>query len=334
MLNENQILLQLASKHEVLNSMLSKLPIQITSSNSETLRFDEYGHCSSAFSMSLNNLTYFNFRDNKKGNLIDLIERFSKKSRTEVISEMYMAIMMTEGLSDVEYEHTDYEYKLEYPEEYEENSLDVYPKKISRLFLNDNVWITTQDYWGIRYDHKRKRVIIPVYQDGGLVGAIGRINKTTLDPFENKYMPTLVYNKTRVLFGLDEFRDRIKQIKKVILVESEKSVLKAWQYKLPIPVLAVGCSNISRHHIERLNLLGVETIVWCQDKGIKEKEVLKNNMNRLSMYSNAKSIKYFDSDSCELLEDKECLLDRDLDFIKKALCSFVKDIKELGVKNG
>lgn len=329
MLNENQILLQIASRQEVLNSILENLPIQITSINEEVIRFDDYGHSSSAFSMNLSNLTYYNFRENKKGNLIDLMEKYSKKSRSEIVTEMYLTIMMTKGLVDVEYEQFDSTYKLEYPDVYEDSCLEEFPKMMSRLFLKDNLWLTTQAHWDIRYDYKRKRIVIPVYQDGELVGALGRLNKTTLEQYENKYMPSLIYNKTRVLFGLDEYRDRIKKIKKVILVESEKSVMKAWQYKLPIPVLAVGGSSISRHHIERLNILGVETIAWIQDKGIQEQDVLKNNMRKLAKYSTAKNIKYFDSDSCELLEDKECLLDKDIDSIKNMLSKYIKDITEL-----
>ncbi|MGL5099213.1 MAG: hypothetical protein ACRC6B_04120, partial [Fusobacteriaceae bacterium] len=127
----------------------------------------------------------------------------------------------------------------------------------------------------------------------------------------------------------DEYRSEIKRTKKVILVESEKSVMKAWQYKLPIPVLAVGSSSISRHHIERLNILGVETVIWCQDKGISEKDVLVNNVMKLNKFSNAKKIKYLDSDNCDWLEDKECFLDKDYDTVKSILKTCIKESKSL-----
>ena len=330
MLNEHQILMQLASKHDVVSDILNKLPIQIASGNTDNkIRFDTYEHSSHAFTLSLDKLTYYNFRENKRGTLVDLISKFTDKPKEEVLAEIYMTIMLLSGVVDIECQEVGYEYKLEYPEVYDESELDIFPKKLSKLFLDDNVWLTTQQHWGIRYDYKRKRVVIPVYQDCELVGAIGRVNKTTLDIGENKYMPTLIYNKTRVLFGLDEYKDLIKKLKKVVLVESEKSVLKAWQYRLPFPVLAVGCSSISRHHIERLNILGVETIVWAQDKGIEEVDVLTNNLKRLKKFSNARNIKYLDSDSCDLLEDKECFLDKDLDIIKAILKDSIKDISHL-----
>lgn len=335
MLNENQILMQLATKEKLIEDILSKLPINITSNNDNKIRFDDFSHSSSAFSMDLTSLTYYNFRENKRGNLIDIIEKYSNKSRTDILTEIYLAIMMLDGV--VEVDCADFsrdDYKIEYPESYPTDALEIYPKRIAKLFLDDNIWLTTQDYWGIRYDYKYKRIIIPVYQDGDLVGAIGRLNKLEVKEYENKYMPTLVYNKTRVLFGFDEYKDRIKEMKTVILVESEKSVIKSWQYKLKVPVLAVGCSNVSRHQIERLNLLGVETILWAQDKGIDEESVLEGNLKRLSKYSNAKNIKYLDVDSCELMGDKESLLDKSVEQMKIIINKYVKNIQDYNFCKG
>lgn len=316
---ENQILLQLATRRDLVLDILNSLPIQMSGvSDSDVIRFDTYEHNGKAYSFDLKTLRYYNFRTNKCGNLIDLLVEFTKKNREEVYSTIYLNIL-TRGILDCNYEEGYYqeEYSLKYPEPYDSNSLDIYPNMTSKLFLNDNIWVTTQIYWNIKYDNKSKRVIIPVYQDYELVGAIGRLNKSKVEKYENKYMPLLRYNKSTVLFGLDEYRNKIKETKKVILVESEKSVMKAWQYNSKIPVLAVGCSSISRHHIERLNILGVETIIWSQDKGIEDKDVLGNNIKKLKRYSNAKKIKYLDVDSCEYLEDKESIFDKDIETIKK-----------------
>lgn len=327
MLNENNLLKQLACRQELVFDILNTLPINIANKDKGTIRFDEYSHNSHAYTMDMNTLKYYNFRENKKGNIIDLVCKLTNKDKSKFLSELYMTILIKgllniEEMKDTPYEN--YEYTLEYPESYEESCIENYPKKISELFLEDNLWITTQEHWGIRYDYKYKRVVIPVYQDCELVGAIGRLNKKVLEKFENKYMPTLVYNKTRVLFGFDEYKEKIKDTKKVILVESEKSVMKAWQYRLGIPVLAVGSSSISRHHIERLNILGVDTVIWAQDKGVEEEDVLINNIVKLKNYSKAKNIFYLDVDSCNLLEDKECFLDKDIDTIKEVLKKYIK----------
>lgn len=333
MLDERQLLMHLATKSGIVNSILSNLPLDISSCENSKIRFDEYGASSHAYSMDMTNLSFYNFREAKKGNIIDLIVKYTHKNRKEVTTELYTSLMLSGELLDIdceEYKHEDY--SLKYPDTYAEKDILIYPKMISDLFLKDNLWVTTQDYWGIRYDFKFKRIVIPVYQDGELVGAIGRLNKSKIEDRESKYLPSLVYNKTRVLFGLDEYKDKIKRTKKVILVESEKSVMKAWQYKLNIPVLAVGCSNISRHHIERLNILGVETIIWAQDKGITEEKVLENNLIRLQRYSNAKNIKYIDVDDCDILSNKECFLDRSLKDITTIFSKYIRSAKDFKIR--
>lgn len=326
---ENELLIQLASDTDKVESILSSLPIHITKRNESNIRFDTLEHSSNAYTLDLNSLKYYNFRDNKSGNLFDLMSELSNKNKEDVIAEAYLSVMCSGIKTDIDVEnlYRPKEYVLEYPNSYDKESLKEYPKVISNLFLKDNVWATTQLYWGIRYDYKYRRIILPVYQDGELVGAIGRLNKSKLDDIENKYMPTLIYSKSKVLFGYDQYKDKIKKCKKVILVESEKSVLKAWQYQLPIPVLAVGGSNISRHHIERLNLLGVEKILWSQDKGIEEEKVLGNNMSKLIRYSNAKEIAYLDVDNCPLLEDKESIMDKEPIIIREVLKKYIVKVK-------
>lgn len=326
MLNEKEILLQLAQHEDIVQELLNKLPIQCKGISNNKVRFDTIEHNSHAYSLDLCSLTYFNFRDGKYGNLIDLICELLNKQRDEITYELYISLCLKGDMVDTSNYQCDYnfEYKLEYPESYPENSLDSYKNVISDLFLKDNIWITTQEYWGIKYDFKYKRIIIPVYQDGELVGALGRLNKSKVEDYENKYMPTLIYSKSKVLFGLDEYRETIKKLSKVIIVESEKSVIKAWQMKSKIPVLAIGCNSISRHHIERLNILGVNHIIVCLDKGIEDKNVIKHDLEKLDRYSNANIIEYVDVDNCTYLEDKECVFDKtDKDIINRCFKEYV-----------
>ncbi|MGL5100432.1 MAG: hypothetical protein ACRC6B_10490, partial [Fusobacteriaceae bacterium] len=103
MLNESNILIQLATRQEIVKEIIEKLPITVSSvSSTNTIRFGEYGHSSHSASMCLNKLTYFDFRENKRGTLADLVSRYSEKPKEEVLNEMYMAILMTKGFVDVE----------------------------------------------------------------------------------------------------------------------------------------------------------------------------------------------------------------------------------------
>lgn len=325
MLCEKFIIQQLVVNRAFVDTILSKLPIVISNDNGDKIRFDTYDHSSSAYSLDMNSLHYYSFREQEKGSIIDLIHKFTGGDRNKIVNELYMSIMI-KGI-DVNVDSSNYEmreYTLEYPEVYEEELIDEYPVKASELFREDNIGIITQYEFGVRYDYRSNRVVIPVYQDYSLVGAIGRLNKRHIDSRENKYFPILTYNKSKVLFGLDLYREKIKESKKVILVESEKSVMKAWQMGFSIPVCAVGGSSISRHHIERLNLLGVTDIIWSQDKGIEEDTVLNNNLTKLKKYSTATAIKYIDADNCELLEDKESICDKNREVIAKIFERHIK----------
>lgn len=313
---EHSLLLQLANNRDMVLSIIESLPIRISSNNGDSIRFDTFDHNNHAYSIKLSTLTYFNFRTNKRGSLIDLIAELTHKSVKEITMNIYIFLLSKGVITQCDIDIEEKDFQLEYPEPYDEKLLSNYPKVVSELFKNDNIWDITQVYWGIRYDYMRNRVVIPVYQDYELVGAIGRFNQTDVDKHkENKYLPILRYPKQTVLFGLDEYRDLIKQKKTVILVESEKSVMKAWQSLSKLPVLAIGSSNVSRHHIERLNVLGVDRIILSLDKGIEEESVLVNNLCRLSRYSQAKTIEYIDIDKCDIVRDKECIFDRDKDVV-------------------
>lgn len=330
-MREFDLLVQLSNNRDLVMSILNSLPIRITSQNENTVRFDTFNHSSNAYSMKLTNLIFFNFRTNKSGNLIDLMQSLTEQPRDKICSGLYLTLLskgMVVPYEKIEYE--DEEYILEIPDSYEEDLLLPYPKIFSELFYQDNLELITQYYWGIRYDYKTHRVLIPVYQDGCLVGLIGRLNKNQIEDNENKYFPILSYQKSAVLYGYDEYKEMIKKTKTVILVESEKSVMKAWQMESKLPVLAIGSSNVSRHHIERLNLLGVQRVILALDKGIEEKSVMTNDLTKISRYSNAKTIEYIDVDSCERLKDKECIFDRDKDIINHCFEKHLVTLKKNG----
>ena len=99
-----------------------------------------------------------------------------------------------------------------------------------------------------------------------------------LDKNDIKYYPLLPYPKSKVLFGYDINISDIKSKKYVILVESEKSVLKAYQLGIR-NVLAIGGSSISKYHIELLKQNGITNVIilFDQDKNIKD---IKKNIDK------------------------------------------------------
>ena len=149
------------------------------------------------------------------------------------------------------------------------------------------------------------------------------------------------------MFGYDINISDIKSKKYVILVESEKSVLKAYQLGIR-NVLAIGGSSISKYHIELLKQNGITNVIilFDQDKNIKD---IKKNIDKFENIENYQAkgydnlyyvavdpempvidkfenIEYIIVNSSSL-KDKSCLLDEVTS--KK---EFMKFIKKYGKK--
>jgi hypothetical protein len=121
-----------------------------------------------------------------------------------------------------------------------------------------------------------------------------------------KYRP-LKINKTLYnhplgmnLYGLNWAKNQIPIIKKAIIFESEKSVLKYMSYFGIENNIAVACcgSNISAYHIHALLEAGAKEIIVAFDRqfqalGDKEYEHLTNNLIKLhTRYKNDAQISF------------------------------------------
>lgn len=131
---------------------------------------------------------------------------------------------------------------------------------------------------GIRYDPVYQGIVIPHYDiDGHLIG----IRERTLikEEEENgKYKPAILnykmYNHALGfnLFNLNNSKENIKKIKKVIVFEGEKSPLLYSSYfglENDITVAVCG-SNLIQYQVDLLLGLGVEEIIIAFDKQYKE----------------------------------------------------------------
>jgi DNA primase len=90
--------------------------------------------------------------------------------------------------------------------------------------------LTVNEEKGTRYDRFRNRLMIPIRDAAGRVVGFGA---RTLDPDGlPKYLnspQTKVFDKGRLLFGLDLAKREIRQNHQVVIVEGYMDVLQAWQ---------------------------------------------------------------------------------------------------------
>ena len=99
MILEDIVLHNLNLNRGILYSLLNNYVGKLTpSSDGTTLRFD-ICHSSNAYVLSLDdNLRYYNFRNNEKGNILDLLSKLADVDKTKYITELYLNLKLENKL--------------------------------------------------------------------------------------------------------------------------------------------------------------------------------------------------------------------------------------------
>lgn len=159
--------------------------------------------------------------------------------------------------------------------EYTDKIFDLFSSQPHPLFLADNIGEEAMRKFEVMYYNKANRIIIPHrhYRTGNLIGLKSRcLNFDEIDK-GYKYIPltiqkiTYSYPTYQNLFGLYQNKEFIKKIKRVVIFESEKSVMQFETY-FPNQNFSVALcgSNISKQQVNMLIELGVEEVVLALDK--------------------------------------------------------------------
>lgn len=178
----------------------------------------------------------------------------------------------------------------------------------------------------ICYDPKNCGIVIPHYDiDGRLIG----IRERTLikeNEIKGKYRPAYIgkqlYNHPLSfnLYNLNNSKDNIKTIKKVIIFEGEKSCLLYASYFGIENDISVACcgSSLIAYQVKLLLDLGVEEIIIGFDKQFQEfnddehKKLVKNLKNIHKKYGAYVHISYM-FDKWDLLDYKDSPIDQGKD---------------------
>ncbi|WP_313069914.1 hypothetical protein [Lacrimispora sp.] len=139
-------------------------------------------------------------------------------------------------------------------------------------WINEGISIKTMKEFGIHWYELQKHIIIPHTNVNGELVGIRRRSLQEKDA-KNKYMPEIIQGVTYAhslnlnLYGLDIHLNGIKKSKKVLIVESEKSVMLAQDYYGEDTFVVATCGfNISNWQRDMLLSLGVEEVILGYDK--------------------------------------------------------------------
>lgn len=154
------------------------------------------------------------------------------------------------------------------PKIYPIERLKEYTGRLNTLWLEDNISLQTQELFDIGLDFETNRIAIG-WKDvnSELVGIMGRLNKKELTDKNTKYLPIIPFNKSKVLYGLDVNYSNILDNGTIIIVESEKSVLRGYELGYR-NIVALGGNNISERQAALIKSLCVNVVISL-DEGIE-----------------------------------------------------------------
>ena len=145
-------------------------------------------------------------------------------------------------------------------------------KKYLKVWEKEGISFDAMDKFGINFDMIRNRMVIPIYDDKGVfVGA--KVRNFNQEDIENgrKYMPLIhnneiyTYDKGKILYGLNFNKKNIKNAKRAIIFESEKSTILYESLYVGNKAVSIGGSNVSIYQTELLKQYKVETVVLALD---------------------------------------------------------------------
>lgn len=204
----------------------------------------------------------------------------------------------------------------------DEGVLNQFPCWYTKEWIEENISPETHEKFGIRFNPDYNQTVIPHRNhEGELIG----IRVRNWRDLKNKYMP--LYHKGEgythalgySLYGLYENKDTIQRLKKVALVESEKSVLKSHSMFQNANFTVGLCgSTMNSYQAEMLMNMGVESVVIMVDKDYvnqpdsvyydKIKKIAKHFINKINVYHVTDTRNILDYQSCVLDADRETVI--------------------------
>ena len=171
---------------------------------------------------------------------------------------------------------------------YDESVLDKYIPLANKRFVNDNISIAAQQFFGIRYDVESQGIVIPIHnQIGELIGAKIRCNYEVQDG-EMKYYYLIPCQASQTLYGYSQNYNYLTN-NIVYIYEAEKSIMQCFSYGIRNCV-ALGSGSISRKQVRMLLELNPKKIIFMHDVGYDLENILRN-INMVKNYSRFSEVK-------------------------------------------
>ena len=215
------------------------------------------------------------------------------------------------------------------PKTYDESILDDYLKVPNVRFQHDNISLETQMEFGISYDVKTDRIVIPIRdQHGSLMGVKGRRNYETDNEDDPKYIYLVPCQMSKTLFGYSTNYSSMYG-STIMVFESEKSVLQCASYGYHNAV-ALGSNSLSEYQAKMILSLNPQKVIFMLDSDLPLNNT-KRNIDMLRSVATMRDlqISYFDWTECLDLPAKASASDEGKEVFEYILEENIKDETEL-----
>lgn len=213
-------------------------------------------------------------------------------------------------------------------------------KRVNYEYIPHEQWLTeivskyAYDKFGVGFSYRYKRIYIPIkkWNTGSVVAYNAR---TTISHYDfygiSKFYTTVGYNKHNNLYGFYENRLGIKDTKKIILFEAEKSVIR-FEYshiidwdKVDFPIGKINNSvalqghtisdtqiDIMLQYSREVYNIQLNEIIIAMDKDVDKKEIIKmaERIYKVAKIFNCKVSYIYDNNN--LLDEKQSPIDKGL----------------------
>lgn len=284
-MNVNYIKFYLSNNTDKLIDLLEKLEFSnIKVKDTELRCAREEGHDATSIKIDLNNMRYYDYSKNLRGDIINLLENERSLTFTQARNKVESILGLEGTVVDVkELEH----WQTTKDDDAEEVLAKAFTKnEFTREFgfenattmrlYDDGIRLRTQCEFELMYNEINHRIIIPWRnRDGEFVGFSGRFNGDTDAEEVPKYLTMGGFVKGNLLYGMYENKKYLENKDKVLYVlEAEKSVMKAYQADIH-NCIAVGSHNISINQIELIKEQSSKAVIIAFDEGLEEFEIIR-----------------------------------------------------------
>ena len=291
--------------------------------------------------INIKTLAYVSYSHNHKGDVITMVSLLKNIKLGQAIKWLAEELNLSYEYNKVEIQLPFGAFFKKYnkvidddvsiPKTYPIERLDDYELACNKLWVADGISLKTQEYFGIRFDHQRYRIVIPYFNEAGeLVGAMGRINEKNIGDKVSKYLGLIPFSKSKVLYGLDKNYNTILENDILYIFEAEKSTILMHEYGMDFSV-ALGGKEIHKRQKQLIKSMCISRCVLCLDEGLTEEEIKEEakKIKILNPFFKNKVGYIFDDDNTYLKKDsKKSPIDDGLKIFFKLLDEKVRWLDE------